>query len=67
MKRFSTQKNNVVFVGDSWIDAETAVNAGVKFIYFGSEGATGTRRKVIKPDYTVKFMNDLIPIVDNLR
>lgn len=67
MKRFSTQNNNVVFVGDSWIDAETAVNAGVKFIYFGSEGAPGTRRKVIKPDYTVEFMNDLIPIVDNLR
>ncbi len=67
MKRFSAQNNNVVFVGDSWIDAETAVNAKVKFIYFGSKGAPGTRRKVIKPDYTVEFMKDLIPIVEKLK
>ena len=67
MRRFSAQNSNVVFVGDSWIDAETAVNARVKFIYFGLEGSSGTRRKVIKPDHTIEFMKDLIPIVEKLR
>ena len=65
MKKYSIKNTEVIFIGDSWIDAETAVNASVKFVYFGSEGAPGTRRKVIHPDYTVENMKEIIPIIQN--
>ena len=65
MEKYLIPQNNVLFIGDSWIDAETAVNAGVKFVYFGSEGAPGTRRKVIQPDFTIEYMKELIPIIES--
>ena len=65
IKKFEVNNNSVIFIGDSWIDAETAVNAGIKFIYYGSEGAPGTRRKVIQPDYTIERMSELIEIIES--
>ncbi len=66
MEKYLTPNTEVIFIGDSWIDAETAVSARVKFVYFGSEGAPGTRRKVIEPDFTIENMKDLIPIIQSL-
>jgi phosphoglycolate phosphatase/pyrophosphatase PpaX len=65
LEKYLLPNTDVLFIGDSWIDAETAVNARVKFIYFGSEGAPGTRRKVIQPDYTIENMKEIIPIIEN--
>ncbi len=60
MEKFQINKNSTVFIGDSWVDAETAVNADIKFIYYGEEGAPGTRRKKITASETISKMTDLL-------
>lgn len=53
---FCEKKSNVVYIGDSIIDAKTAKNAGVDFI----ASLTGVTKKEDFQDYTVMtFINDL--------
>jgi phosphoglycolate phosphatase len=63
MKKYNQNKNNTLFVGDSWVDAETAKNAGIEFAYLGTEGAPGTRRKKIKADYILENIEDIFSII----
>ena len=44
----------------SQLDAETAQKAEISFIYYGAEGAPGTRRKQITADETINKMTDLL-------
>jgi phosphoglycolate phosphatase len=60
MRKFNKTVDSTVFIGDSWVDAETAVKAGVEFIYYGTEGAPGTRRKKIDSAHTISSMKDLL-------
>ncbi|MHA1199073.1 MAG: HAD family hydrolase [Candidatus Heimdallarchaeaceae archaeon] len=62
IKKFQKDKSSTVFIGDSWVDAETAKNADVKFIYFGTEGAPGTRRKKFTASLTISKMTELLSL-----
>ncbi len=61
MKQFNKNKNETIFIGDSWLDAETAVNAGVKFYYLGDEGAPGTRKRIVP---STGFIEEIANILD---
>ena len=63
IEKFGKTKESTIFIGDSWVDAETAINAGIDFVYFGLESAPGTRRKKIEANYTVKDMSELISLL----
>ncbi|NPD89258.1 MAG: HAD family hydrolase [Asgard group archaeon] len=63
MKRFNQKRENTIFIGDSWVDAETAINAKMDFAYLGTEGAPGTRRKKIKATYVIEKIEDIFAIV----
>ena len=63
MDKFNQNKENTIFVGDSWVDAETASNAAIEFVYLGIEGAPGTRRKKIKTDYVIESIEDILSII----
>lgn len=62
MDKFHVTKERTIFIGDSWVDAETALNAKIDFIYFGTEGAPGTRRKEIKASATIGSMTELLSL-----
>ncbi|MCE7740892.1 MAG: HAD family hydrolase [Candidatus Heimdallarchaeota archaeon] len=62
MQKYQKDKLSTIFIGDSWVDAETAQNADVKFIYFGSEGSPGTRRKKITASLTIGKMIELLSL-----
>ena len=64
MKKYGRDKKSTVFIGDSWVDAETALNADIDFIYFGVEGAPGVRRKQIEAKATVNSMKELLLMYD---
>ena len=61
MKQFNKNKNETIFIGDSWLDAETAVNAGVRFYYLGDEGAPGTRKRIVP---STGFIEEIANILD---
>ena len=63
MNKFEKEREETIFVGDSWVDAETALNASVKFIYFGKESAPGTRRKRIESFATIDKINDILTLL----
>ncbi|MCG3226575.1 MAG: HAD family hydrolase [Candidatus Heimdallarchaeota archaeon] len=63
MKKFKHSKESTIFIGDSWVDAETAANAKIDFVYLGKEGAPGTRRKKIIPDYMIENIDEIFTIV----
>lgn len=63
MEKFSQSRDNTIFIGDSWVDAETAVNAKIAFAYFGLDSAPGTRRKKIIADYIIENVEDIFDIV----
>ena len=60
LKRFKKQKNEVLFVGDSWLDAEIAKNGGIKFVLFRKEGVPGTRKFTIDSRYTIEKISDVL-------
>lgn len=62
MNKYQKNKESTVFIGDSWVDAETAVKAEISFIYYGVEGAPGTRRKKIEPAHTIISMTELLDL-----
>lgn len=45
MKLFNVKPEKTLFIGDSWLDREAALNANVRFLYFGHAGAPSTREK----------------------
>jgi pyrophosphatase PpaX len=61
MNHFNKSTEQTIFIGDSWLDAETAQVAGVDFIYFGDSSAPGTRRKNIEVN---KVVNNISEILD---
>jgi len=63
MKKFNQTIEKTLFVGDSWVDAETAKNAGMEFAYLGVEGAPGTRRKKIEPEYMIETIDEIFSII----
>jgi len=63
MKKFNKQRNNVLFVGDSWLDAETAKNGNIKFVLFKKEGAPGTRKITIDSDCTIEKISEVLQLV----
>jgi len=60
MQKFQKETSSTIFIGDSWVDAETALNAKIEFIYYGSEGAPGTRRKKIDSSHIISSMTELL-------
>lgn len=63
LEKFNQNRENTIFIGDSWVDAETAINAKMEFVYLGSEGAPGTRRKKIQADYVIENIDEILTIV----
>ena len=63
MDSFGKRKDETIFIGDSWLDAETAQIAGVDFIYFGDSGAPGTRRKKIEVKKIINNLTELLNLL----
>ena len=63
MNHFNKSTGQTIFIGDSWLDAETAQVAGVDFIYFGGSSAPGTRRKKIEVNKTVNKISEILNYV----
>ncbi len=63
MNHFNKSTEQTIFIGDSWLDAETAQVAGVDFIYFGDSSAPGTRRKKIEVNKIVNKISDILNYV----
>ena len=61
MNHFNKSTEQTIFIGDSWLDAETAQIAGVDFNYFGDSSAPGTRRKKIEVN---KIVNKIIEVLN---
>jgi len=59
MNYFNKSVEQTVFIGDSWLDAETAQVAGVDFIYFGDSSTTGTRRKKIEVNKVINKLSEI--------
>ncbi len=59
MKYFNKSAEQTIFIGDSWLDAETAKIAGVDFIYFGDSSAPGTRRKKIEVNKIINKLSEI--------
>ena len=62
-QKFNCNLSNLIFIGDSWVDAETAQNANITFVYYGHEGAEGTRRKRIPAKHTIETISELLNFV----
>ncbi len=60
MNHFNKSTEQTIFIGDSWLDAETAQIAGVDFIYFGDSSAPGTRRKKIEVNKIVNKISEIL-------
>ncbi|MCG3223862.1 MAG: HAD family hydrolase [Candidatus Heimdallarchaeota archaeon] len=60
MNHFNRSIEQTIFIGDSWLDAETAEVVGVDFIYFGDSSAPGTRRKKIEVTKVVKKISEIL-------
>ncbi len=60
MNHFNKSTKQTIFIGDSWLDAETAQVAGVDFIYFGDSSASGTRRKKIEVNKVVNKISEIL-------
>lgn len=63
MNHFNKSTEQTIFIGDSWLDAETAQEAGVDFIYFGDSSAPGTRRKKIEVNKIVNKISEILDYV----
>lgn len=63
MNHFNRSTEQTIFIGDSWLDAETAQVVGVDFIYFGDLSAPGTRRKKIEVKRVVNKISEILKYV----
>ncbi|MHA1347663.1 MAG: HAD family hydrolase [Candidatus Heimdallarchaeaceae archaeon] len=63
MNHFNKSTEQTIFIGDSWLDAETAQEAGVDFIYFGDSSAPGTRKKKIEVNKIVNKISEILAYV----
>ncbi|MHA1552090.1 MAG: HAD family hydrolase [Candidatus Heimdallarchaeaceae archaeon] len=63
MKHFNRSIEQTIFIGDSWLDAETAQVLGVDFIYFGDSSAPITRRKKIDVSKIVNKISEILNYV----
>ena len=62
-KRYNIDLSKSYFVGDSTIDIQTGINAGMKTILVET-GVKGSDKKYsVKPDYTIKNLNDILTIL----
>ncbi|UJG43544.1 MAG: HAD family hydrolase [Candidatus Heimdallarchaeum endolithica] len=59
MKKFNRSKEETLFIGDSWLDAESAFNAGVKFAYFGKDSGE-TREKKIPAKIEINSISEVL-------
>ena len=60
---FNKDKEETIFIGDSWLDAETAINAGIKFYYLGNDGAPGTRKKLTPSTGLIEKISSILSII----
>ncbi|MHA1667276.1 MAG: HAD family hydrolase [Candidatus Heimdallarchaeaceae archaeon] len=63
LDKYKKDKREAIFIGDSWVDAETAVNAQVSFFYLGESGALGTRRKNVPAERTINKIQELLLVL----
>ena len=63
IKYFNKNKEETIFIGDSWLDAETAINAGIKFFYLGNDGAPGTRKKITPSTGVIEKISEILSII----
>jgi len=63
IEHFNKNKEETIFIGDSWLDAETAINAGIKFYYLGNDGAPGTRKRVTPSTGLIEKISAILSII----
>ena len=63
MKKYALKKKDVLFVGDSQYDVETAKNAGVDCVYLEYGYADRSIIKQLKPEFRFKDFGDIRDII----
>ncbi|MHA1305494.1 MAG: HAD family hydrolase, partial [Candidatus Heimdallarchaeaceae archaeon] len=62
IEHFNSTKEETIFIGDSWLDAEAAVNARIRFAYFGTDIENKTREKNIEIEKTINKISEIFDI-----
>jgi HAD superfamily hydrolase (TIGR01549 family) len=63
MKEFNRKKSDVLFIGDSWLDVETAKKGEIEFILFKKEGAPGTRKFKAESCHTIEKISEILSFI----
>ncbi len=63
LTEFKRKKSDVLFIGDSWLDAETAKNGEIDFILFKKEGAPGTRKFSAESYQTIEKISGILSFI----
>ena len=63
LKKFAGEKANVLFVGDSGVDMQTAINSGVKAVAVSWGFRPMSELNQFSPDFTINSPNELLSII----
>lgn len=63
MKEFKRKKSDILFIGDSWLDAEIAKKGGINFLLFKKVGAQGTRKFTAESYHTIEKISEILSLI----
>lgn len=63
MAKFDKNVDKTIFIGDSWLDAQAAENAGVQFIYFRDKAFTRDKKKKPTDIKIVDKINEILEFI----
>ncbi len=63
IEHFGKKRKDTIFIGDSWLDAETAISAGIRFYYLGNDGAPGTRKRMTPSTGIIENISSILSII----
>ncbi len=63
MTKFDKNADKTIFIGDSWLDAQAAENAGVQFIYFRDKAFTRDKKKKPTDIKLIDTINEILEFI----
>ena len=66
MKKFNIKNNEVIFIGDSWIDIVASNSANIKSIIISTNPKQIKELNKFKPTYIVKSYTEILQILNKI-